>query len=210
MKTVNQWIRHNAKPEYPTALKHGSPFLHAYCKIFSQLFIDDGTNLMSLYTKDKSFSDTQSHTTTPLVSSNIKICPPFSLFKTGFSKLRSHCHTGTKISYNTLSQYYFIPFLGKWLSIFIHDCLECQRKKHFNMKNNSAPIQSFSEHAPSFNYRISMDTKGPITPQNKSYIHAIVDAFSHFVVTVPIKSNHAKTAVKTLLHHWIVKFGPPI
>ena len=38
----------------------------------------------------------------------------------------------------------------------------------------------------------------------------IIDAFSHFVVTVPIKSNNAKTAIKTLLHHWIIKFGPPI
>ena len=80
------------------------------------------------------------------------------------------------------------------------------------MKIITAPLQSFSEHAPSFNHRISMDTKGPITPssQNKSYIQVIVDAFSHFVVTVPDKSNNAKTAVKTLLHHWIVKFGPPI
>ena len=80
------------------------------------------------------------------------------------------------------------------------------------MKIKTAPLQSFSEHAPSFNYCISMDTKGPITPssQNKTCIHDIVDAFSHFVVTVPNKSNNAKTAVKTLLHHWIVKFGPPI
>ena len=54
------------------------------------------------------------------------------------------------------------------------------------MKIQTAPTQSFSEHAPSFNYRISMDTKGPInTPShNKSYIHVIIDAFSHFVVTV--------------------------
>ena len=80
------------------------------------------------------------------------------------------------------------------------------------MKINTAPIQSFSEHAPSFNYRISMGTKGPKTPssQKSSYIHVIVDVFSHFVVTVPIKSNNAKTEVKTLLHHWMVKFGPPI
>ena len=80
------------------------------------------------------------------------------------------------------------------------------------MKIQTAPTQSFSEHAPSFNYRISMDTKGPINPpsHNKSYIHVIIDAFSHFVVTVPIKSNNAKTAIKTLLHHWIIKFGPPI
>ena len=54
--------------------------------------------------------------------------------------------------------------------------------------------------------------KGPINPpsQNKSYIHVIIDAFSHSVVTVPIKSNNAKTAIKILLHHWIIKFGPPI
>ena len=80
------------------------------------------------------------------------------------------------------------------------------------MKIQIAPTQSFSEHAPSFNYRISMDTKGPTNPpsHNKSYIQVIIDAFSHFVVTVPIKANNAKTAIKTLLHHWIIKFGPPI
>ena len=102
-----------------------------------------------------------------------------------------------------------IPLLEKWLSSFIHDCLDFQRNKHFKMKIHTAPSKSFSEHAPSFNYRISMATKGPITPssQNKSYIHVIVDAFSHFVVTVPIKSSNAKIAVKTLLHPWIVKFG---
>ena len=45
---------------------------------------------------------------------------------------------------------------------------------------------------------------------NTSYIHVIVDAFSHFVVTVPVKQNNAQNAVNSLLHHWITKFGPPI
>ena len=134
------------------------------------------------------------------------------MFKTAFNKLHEHPHTGMKITYNTFKQNYYIPFLEKWLSIFIHDSIECQRNKHFNMKIQIAPTQSFSEHAPSFNYRISMDSNGPITPlsHNKSYIHVIIDAFSHFVVTVPIKSNNAKTSIKTLLHHWIIKLGPPI
>ena len=54
--------------------------------------------------------------------------------------------------------------------------------------------------------------KGPINPpsHNKSYFHVIIDAFSHFVVTVPIKSNNAKRLIKTRLHHWIIKFGPPL
>ena len=61
------------------------------------------------------------------------------------------------------------------------------------MEIRTAPTQSFSEHAPSFNYRISMDTKEPINPpsQHKLYIHVKIDAFTHFVVTVPIKSNNA-------------------
>ena len=86
------------------------------------------------------------------------------------------------------------------------------RNKQFYMKIQTAPKQSFSEQASSFSYRISMDTKGPINPpsQHKSYIIVIVDAFSHFVATVPIKSNNAKTAVKIFLYQWFIKFGPPI
>ena len=98
------------------------------------------------------------------------------------------------------------------MSIFIHDCIECQQNKHINEKTQTATIQTFSENASYFNYRISMDTKGPINPPSKqnSYNHVIVDAFSHFVVTVPVKQNNAQTAVNYVLHHWITKFGLPI
>ena len=51
----------------------------------------------------------------------------------------------------------------------------------------------------------------PINPpsQIKSHIHVFVDAFNHFEVILPIKSNIAKTAIKTVSPHWILKFGPP-
>ena len=97
------------------------------------------------------------------------------------------------------------------MSIFIHDCIECQQNEHYNQKNQTATIQTFSESASYFNYRKSMDTKGPINPpsNHNSYIHVIVDPFSHFVVTVPVKQNNAQNAVNSLLHHCITKFGPP-
>ena len=96
--------------------------------------------------------------------------------------------------------------------IFDHDCIECQQNKHINEKIQTATIQTFSENASFFNYRISMDTKGPINPPSNrnSYIHVIVDAFSHSVVTVPVKQNNAQNAVNSLLLHWITKFGPPV
>ena len=89
------------------------------------------------------------------------------------------------------------------MSIFIHDCIECQQNKHIIQKVQTATIQTFSENASDFNYRISMDTKGPINPPSKqnSYIHVIVDAFSHFVVTVLVEQNNAQNGVISLLHH---------
>ena len=210
LRTVYSSIINKEKPESLTPLITGTPFLHAYYKRFSQLFIDESTNLISLYNTSPTVINQPS--SPDFVHATIRICLPVQMFKTVFIKLHEHSHTGIKITYNTFSQYHYILFLEKWLSIFIHDCIECQGNKHFNMKIQTAPTQSFSEHAPSFNYRISMDTRGPINPpsHNKSFIHVIIDAFSHFVVTVPIKSNNAKTAIKTLLHHRIIKFGPPI
>ena len=210
--TVYSWISRNKKPEFLTPLITGNLFLHEYYKRFAQLFIDTTTNLISLYITNPLPPETHPISIPKLLLSTIRICLPFRMLQTVFNKLHSHSHTGMIITYNTFSQYSFIVYLEKWLSIFTHDCLECQRNKHFNMKIQTAPTQLFSEHAPLVNYRISMDTKGPINPpsQHKSYIHVIVDAFSHFVVTVPIKSNNAKTADKTLLHHCITKHGAPI
>ena len=94
--------------------------------------------------------------------------------------------------------------------MFIHDCIECQQNKHINQKIQTATIQTISENASYFKYRISMDTKGPINPLSNQnlYTHVIVDAFSHFVVTVPVKQNNAQNAANTSLQHWITKFGP--
>ena len=71
-------------------------------KSFLNYFI--GTNLISLYTKNKPFSDTQSNTTPRLLYSDIRICLPFRQ-KTASNKLHAHCHIGTKITYNAFSQY---------------------------------------------------------------------------------------------------------
>ena len=96
--------------------------------------------------------------------------------------------------------------------IFIHDCIECHQNKHINQKIQTTTIQTFPENASYFNYRISMGTNGPVNPPSKqnSRIHVILDAFSHFVVTLSVEQNNAQNAVNSLLHHWINKIGPPI
>ena len=54
-----------------------------------------------------------------------------------------------------------------------------------------------------------MDTKGPINPPSKqnSYIHVIVDAFSHFVVTIPILKMMLKTYSNSELATFYITMG---
>ena len=148
IETVHSWITHNEKPEFLTPLITGNLFLHAYHKRFKQLFIDTTTNLVSIHITNPLPPETHPISIPNLLHSTIRICLPFRMFQTVFNKLHDHSHTGIKTTYNTFSQFYYIPYLEKWLSLFIHDCLECQKKnKYFKMKTQTAPIQSFSEHA---------------------------------------------------------------
>ena len=98
----------------------------------------------------------------------------------------------------------------KALSNFIHDCIECQANELFPMKpNNVFPPLPFYENAIHFNYRISLDTNGPISPSSQENSFFVFnDAFSHFVVNNPAPYVSANNAIQTPLQHWITKFGP--
>ena len=201
LQKVYQWVLNNKRPLQIDPTIAANSFLLVYYKIFNHLYINHDTKIIHIDYPNL-------HDSNP--NQRDKICLPFKLFHAAFNKLHAHGHSGIKISITIFNQFYFIPYLNKWMSIFIHDCIESQQNKHINQKIQTASIQTFSENASYFNYRISMDTKGPINPPSNqnSYIHVIVDAFSHFVVTVPIKQNNAQNAVNSLLHHWITKFGP--
>ena len=203
LQKIYHWLQNKERPSQIDQTIASNSFLSVYYKLFHQLYINHKIKIIHIHYSDIHDSN---------YNQNDKICLPFKLFHASFNKLHAHGHSRLKISVKAFNQFYFIPFLNKWMSIFIHDCFECQQNKHNNQKIQTATIQTFSENASYFNYRISMDTKGPLNPpfNQDSYIHVIVDAFSHFVVTVPIKQKNAQNAVNSLLHHWITKFGPPV
>ena len=93
LKTVYSWFLNNEKPESLTPLITGTPFLHAYYKRFSQLFIDDSTNLISLYITSPTVINQPP--TPDFVNATIRICLPFRMFRTVFNKLHEHSHTGS-------------------------------------------------------------------------------------------------------------------
>ena len=211
LSTVYIWLKQKQKSHSLTPVIKANSFLYTYYKQFQHLFIDPHSHLIQYYTPNSRVFEEIFIKTQPSINQT-RICLPLKLFYAAFSKTHSHGHSGEKLSIKTFNQFYFFPHLPLWFSIFIHDCIDCQTNKHFPIKpQNISPPLPYIENATHFNYRISMDTKGPISPssQNNSYIFVIIDAFSLFVVTNPAPNITSKYAIQTLLHHWITKFGPP-
>ena len=119
-------------------------------------------------------------------------------------------HPGGEKTHATIIETYFFPNVKTWLAILTQDCLNCKTSK--SMPNLlMAPQQPFLEVSTYFNHRISMDTKGPISPSSdgNSYIYVIVDALTRYVVLHPSPKNDANKALTKLFDHWIVTFGIP-
>ena len=146
-------------------------------------------------------------------TNSLKICLPLSLSLTVFYNAHSHSlssHPGREKTYAAIKENYYFPKIKTWIAILTQDCLNCQTSK--SMPNIlMAPQQPFLEVSPYFNHRISMDTKGPMSPSSdgNSFVYVIVDAFTHYAVLHPSHKNDAENALTVLFDHWIVKFGIP-
>ena len=97
-----------------------------------------------------------------------KICLPLSLLLVIFHEAHSHDlsgHPGREKTHAAITEDYFFLNINTWIAVLTQDCLNCQTSK--SMPNLlMAPELPFLEVSPYFNHRISMDTKGPISPSS--------------------------------------------
>ena len=136
LQKVYHWLKANERPLQIDPTISSNSFLSVYYKLFNQLYNNHATKIIHIDYPNL-------HHSNP--SQKDKICLPFKLFHAAFNKLHEHGHSGIKISIKAFNQFYFIPYLNKWMSIFIHDCTECQQNKHNNQKIETATIPTFLE-----------------------------------------------------------------
>ena len=142
LQKVYHWLTTNERPLQIDPTLASKSFLLVYYKHFSQLDINHDTKIIHIDYPNLHYSHPKQRDKTSL---------PFTLFLAAFNKLHAHGHSGIKIYIKAFIQFYFIPSLNKWMSIFIHDCIECQQNKHINQKIQAATIQTISENASYFN-----------------------------------------------------------
>ena len=70
-----------------------------------------------------------------------RLCLPLTLFHYAFDKVHALSHAGLHIAQKDLHiHFYYTPFLQKWLSNFIQDCIDRQMKEHENVTTQSCNL----------------------------------------------------------------------
>ena len=123
LQKIYHWLETNERPLQTDPTIASNSFLSVYYKLFNQLYINHDTKIIHIDYPNL-------HDSNP--NQKDKICLPFKLFHAAFNKLHAHGHSGIKIFIKSFTQFYFLPYLNKWMSILIHNFIECQQNNHIN------------------------------------------------------------------------------
>ena len=178
---------------------------------FPNLHFHEITDLTTIKTRPLKSIDELPQYNDNLSSEFSRLCLPVCLFQSALDEVHEHSQSGLHFAQYNFNPYNQNPFLQKWLSIFIHDCIVCQMHKYKNMKPKKAAILTFSKLSTFLKLGVFLDIKCPLNPLSGANhcVYKIGDLFSNYIVTLQTPNNKAQYVVNSLINHQISKFGPP-
>ena len=196
---VMEWINSKSKPDKLNPRHVHKELLH-YWRDFRSLKLSDGL-------LKKKVVDPDQHSKTKWVT-----VVPFNLIER--IMFMSHnsiasCHSGVA---NTLDQcrrrFYFFK-MSREVKLYTAACLTCQRSKRAQ-RHLKAPLKPIiCNH---FNQCIQIDHLEPSkkkTPRGYVALLNIVDKYSSYLVSIPVRSTKAEHTARVLIDHWFTRFGIP-
>ena len=124
-----------------------------------------------------------------------------------FETIHNATHPGIRATRRLISSWFMWPGLGKQVTIWVRECLPCQKAKihrHVHLKAASIPIpcRRFSH--------IHVDLIGPL-PVSKSFTHlfTIIDRTTRWLEAIPLSSTTALDCAEALFLGWIARYGVP-
>ena len=54
-------------------------------------------------------------------------------------------HRGDTCTFNNISRFFFWPGMNKWVTMLVHDCLDCQKNKPQRHDLNEAPLEQWGD-----------------------------------------------------------------
>lgn len=119
-------------------------------------------------------------------------------------------HFGRQRTFAKINENYLWPKLRADVRRYTAQCSVCQAHKA------TAPPAANRQLRPSLpqgpNERLSVDLIGPFTPtdqEHHTYCLVMVDYFTKFAVTVPLRSKEKEAVADAIFNHWFLKLGFP-
>jgi transposase InsO family protein len=118
-------------------------------------------------------------------------------------------HLGEARICEKIKKRFFWPSMSSDIKAVIKSCEECQITRLPN-KPIIQPLNPIKKFPRPF-YHVHVDIIGPLERTNKGneYILTIVDAFTKFIITAPMKNQKANTVAIKLIDNFFTKYGCP-
>ncbi|KAL5265293.1 hypothetical protein ACHWQZ_G006134 [Mnemiopsis leidyi] len=120
----------------------------------------------------------------------------------------TNCHPGINTCVTKCREYFYWPKMEEDFRMYIKACVRCGEMKQ-PRAYLKAPLKHLFFHH--FNDAIVVDHIVPSanqrTPRGFRYILTITDAWSNYLVTVPVRSQTAKENIAAIMKYWVLKFG---
>ena len=199
LKIVKEWVKKGEKPKIQA--NRTPPELISYWKQFSLLKIEDGL-LMRKWVSKKDIEQGRD-----------LIVIPESLIETMMKLYHSNimsCHPGVQISVEKCRRKFYWTKMADEFGEFISACEICSATKQ-PRSYLRAPLKHILFHQ--FNDAVIIDHIVPEqtqkTPRGFRYILTITDAWSNYLVAIPVRTQTAKENIQHIVRRWTLIFGIP-
>ncbi|KAL5251616.1 hypothetical protein ACHWQZ_G017106 [Mnemiopsis leidyi] len=120
----------------------------------------------------------------------------------------TNCHPGINTCVTKCREYFYWPKMEEDFRMYIKACVRCGEMKQ-PRAYLKAPLKHLFFHH--FNDAIVVDHIVPSanqrTPRGFRNILTITDAWSNYLVAVPVRSQTAKENIAAIMKYWVLKFG---
>ena len=123
-------------------------------------------------------------------------------------------HKGTNQTVNTMRDRFYFPGIRKYALLYINNCRTCLDKWVTHRSDNRDKDATHTSQWSYFGQCLYLDTVGQLTDctyQGHTYKHilTILDGFSRFLITVPLKNLLTPTVVQAFLKEYVFRYGVP-
>ena len=200
LKVVKEWVKSKEKPKIQS--NRNPALLVSLWKQFNLLKIAEDGLLLKTWVSKKNPDQGRD-----LIVIPEKLIEP--IMKLHHSDLRS-CHPGVDLSVDLCRRKFYWPKMKEDFQEYIAACEKCSEIKQ-PRRYLRAPLKHMLFH--NFNDCIVVDhivpeTEGR-TPRGYRYILTITDAWSNYLVAIPVKTQTAKENIEHIVRRWVLIFGQP-